>query len=142
MKTFLKIVIILLFGVVLALVLNSVVQSQFSMDMRGGGTSSGFAWLLKIRAAENGGQIAPSFEELGLTSGAQGMGGFPSSFPGAPGSLHAQSSLTRGLDLSKAPQVALKDLGHLALGIAAAMVIELILTLLLRARRKPRPVLT
>jgi len=67
-QTFLKTVIILLLGVVVSLILNTVVDSQFSMNMGAGGMSPGFAWLLKMRAAENGGQIAPSFEELGLTS--------------------------------------------------------------------------
>jgi hypothetical protein len=121
-QTFLKTVIIILLGIVVALILHDVVDAQFSMSMGPGGMSPGFAWLLKMRAAENGGQIAPSFEELGMSGG----------FPGAPGTDAEQSPLTDGLDLNNAPRVALRDAGRLLLALAAAVMLEVILTQVLR----------
>jgi hypothetical protein len=137
-QTFLKTVIIMLLGIVVALILHDVVDARFSMSMGPGGMSPGFAWLLKMRAAENGGQIAPSFEELGMSGGALGMGGLSQGFPGAPGIDAERSPLTDGLDLSNAPRVALRDAGRPLLACAAAVVLEVILTQVLRVTGRSR----
>ncbi len=130
MQTFFKTLVILMLAVALSLGLYILVDSQFSMSFASGGISPGFSWLLKMRADENGGQIAPSFEEMQASGslppfmqGGSGTGLNPG-FPGGPTSGRQPAALSQGFDPQKAGGTALKDLGRLALAALIAAVLE------------------
>jgi hypothetical protein len=66
------------------------------------------------------------------------MAGLSQGFPGALGTDAESSPFTDGLDLSAAPRVALRDTGLLLLAFAAAIVLEVILTQVLRVTGRSR----
>lgn len=124
MQTTLKVFVIVAVAVIIGLGLYVLVQAEFSFSMGRDGFSPGFLWLLNIRAAENGGQIAPSFDELGASGGlppfmAGGAGGLSPTSGGGPA-----AALSKGLDLTKAPRVLLRDLILLALAVVIAILFE------------------
>jgi hypothetical protein len=136
-QTFLKSTIIVLLGTLVAVALYVVAQSQFSMSMGPGGFSPGFAWLLKLRALENGGQIAPSFDELGMSGSAPPpMGGGMGGFPGGTAQQAQSTSLTEGMDASKALVVAVRDLFRVSVAILIAILFELSFSFALGLRRQ------
>lgn len=144
MQTALRTFVIVALAVALALGLYLVVQSQFSMSFGIGGFSPGFSLLLKLRAAENGGQIAPSLDTLGA-SGALGSG-MPAAFGGALGGalggadpLSASghgAALSKGIDLQAAPAKALTYLERLGIPLAIAALVEWLAYLVGSARRR------
>jgi len=136
MQTTLKIFVIVAIAVIIALGLYVLVETEFSMSMGMGGFSPGFSWLLKIRAAENGGQIAPSLDELGASGGLPPfMTGGAGVIPGADGG-HPGAALSKGLNLGKAPAVFARDLGLLFAAAALAILFEVALVLVVRPRRQ------
>lgn len=148
MQTLIKIVIIIALAVAVSLGLYVLVQSQFSMNFGGGGMgggmsggmSPGFSWLLKLRAAENGGQIAPSLDELQSSGALSGMsgGGFGGSGGGGfggGGQGSQAAALSKGFDLTEAGPALLKYLGLLG---AAALIAALLELLLVALRNRSR----
>jgi len=131
MLTFLKTSIIVLLGVVLSLLMYQAVDARFAFGPQG--MTPAFAWLLQVRAAENGGQIAPSFDELGMTGGAFPMGA------AAPQET-AWDRLTEDVDLVQAREVARQDLGRLLVAVLGAVLLEVVLRAVLPkpARRTAR----
>ncbi|PKQ16581.1 MAG: hypothetical protein CVT67_04070 [Actinobacteria bacterium HGW-Actinobacteria-7] len=138
MQTLIKVFVIVALSVVVSLGLYVLVESQFSMSMGPGGFSPGFAFLIKMRAQENGGQIAPSFDEIQASGGgmppflAGAGGGFPGAEPTGPKAV----AIDKGFDASAAPREELKDLEHLAIAAVIAILLELVLSLVGKARRK------
>lgn len=136
MQSALKVFIIAVIAVAVALGLYVVVQVDFSMSMSSGGFSPGFAWLMKVRAAENGGQIAPSLDQLGVSGAAPPfLAGGPDALSGVFGGRSA-AALDKGLDLGKAPSLLLRDVGLLALAAVLAVLFEVGLKFVRRPRRQ------
>ncbi|MBN2840650.1 MAG: hypothetical protein JXP37_06835 [Coriobacteriia bacterium] len=119
METALKVLIIMLLGIVVALVLYEVMDAHFTMTLGPDGFGEGFTWLLKMRAATNGGQIAPSLDALSTLQ------------PVAPSSGWL-ATLTEGMDLRQAPSATFTDLVRLSLAILGAMITEMILSRAIR----------
>lgn len=135
MQTSLKVFVIVALAIVTALGLYVLVQTEFSMSMGPGGFSPGFSWLLGIRAAENGGQIAPSLDQLGASGDLPPfMAGAAGALPGAGG--RSPAALSKGLEVGKAPGVLLRDLGLMAFAIVIAVCVEGVLTFLFRLKRR------
>lgn len=135
MQTTIKTVTVLALSVALALGLYVLVESQFSMSFATG-ISPGLAWLLKIRADENGGQIAPSLDEI------QSSGSMPPFLQGAGspfgGGERGPVPISQGFEPAKAAGVLGKDLARTGVAIAAAVLFELVAVWLLRKRNAPR----
>lgn len=138
MQTAIKVVLILALAVAVSLGLSILVESQFSMSFGAGGFSPGMALLLSARAAENGGQIAPSLDQL------QSSGSLPPFMQGstAGGGFGAQEggsggvAWSHGFDPAAAVQRLGKDLLRFSVALVIAIVVEIPLMRLVRRRRR------
>ena len=136
MNTFIKVFVILALSVTVSLGLYVLVDSQFSMNFAAGGPSPAFAWLMKMRADENGGQIAPPLDEI------QSSGNLPPFMQGALGSAPdgvgtgpQPVALAKGFEPSKAGERAIKDLARLSVAAVVAVLMEIALMWGLTRRR-------
>jgi hypothetical protein len=161
----LKIVLILALALAVGLGLYMVVESEFSMRFGGGGMSPGFSWLLSMRAKENGGRVAPSFDEMrvsgrlpeGFNPGgdSEGLGGMPFGGGGTSGAgpfggggfggpggfgqgSRGPAKLSQGFEPDRAGPEALRDLERLAIAVVVAVAIELPIAWASKQRRRGR----
>lgn len=133
METAVKTALIIALFVSVSLGLYVLVDSQFSMQMGAGGMSPGFSWLLQMRAAENDGQIAPSFEEL------QASGSLPPFMQGALPSEQAAAGarsapLSQGFEPEKIGPVLARDLLRLTVFMLIAIGFEMLVVWAMRRR--------
>ena len=145
--------VILMLGVAIGVLVFLFVQVEVGTSFGPMGMSPAMQFLMKMRASENGGQIAPSFEQLGidpaqLAARIQAGGGpggpngadRPGGLSGGPGGFGARgpAALSKNFEPDKALSHSARDLAILFAGVIVAVVIEIVVFTLVR-RRRARP---
>lgn len=157
MRTFFRTIIVLGLSVIVGVGLYALINSQvgtFGPGMFGsGGTKPGLQLLMKLQGDTNGGQIAPSFEQLqaegrlpqGFTPGQapsgmpQGLaGGQANGFPGAGGASKSAAPLSRGFAPERALGQTAHDVASLGIGALVAILLESLIVFGLRRRSAAR----